>query len=315
MKKYIALIALSACLPAASRASFELLLALDYFGHQVLRYDGETGIAFGKFGRDRLINPGAMSLDQPSSRVTVYDLALNSFQVFNYNTGELLQEIPGPGYTAALMAPITGGGFLMGDYNSNTVRRYSANGTVLATFQAPAGAGPVRAMGQAPDGSVYIIHRETYEISRYSPNGGNRLNVVTGFVPEIADCRQMVFQGDSVVLSMGNTYGLNQKEGWLRFSYNTTNWGTPAVTISNILEQSLGLGAGHNEQVYLGGWDSSGNGFIEGYHRTSRLLRQTIALPSGSRPVSLAVVLAPEPSGLAFGCMGIGLALCRRKRK
>ncbi|MBL8047072.1 MAG: hypothetical protein JNJ45_00165 [Chthonomonas sp.] len=286
-----------------AHASFELVLALDSSGRVIHRLDGDTNTYLGSFGRTRLVSPVAMALHQSSNRVYVHDTSIQSLMAFDYNTGEQVAEIPVATNSFSTMAIMNNGNILFGDFYSSTIRQYTNTGTLVNTFTAPGGAGGVRAMGQAPDGNIFAVYNGTNAVTRYTSGGSLVGNVATG-VTTISDSRQMVFQGNQVVLSGGNT------GNWVRFNYSAGSW-TSATPISTGQTYAYGAAGGHFSSIYAGGYTAS-VGYINAYARTSGALRSTFTLPGNATIISLACVVAPEPSGLAF--IGIATVLLLRRK-
>ncbi len=305
MKTY-ALLSVAFGLAAASSASFELLLALDYSGSKLYRYDGTTGAAFGTIGNGRLSAPSSMALDHTNGTVRVYNSATGTITVLNYSTGELENEFsvgPARGYT--VMAEGPNGSFFLGDFlSAGSVSRYSSTGALLATYTAPVNSA-ARAIGYSPDGFVYIFNTNN-QLSRYNLSGGARLNQVLGPGSELNDSRQMVFQGNDVLVSTGSG------NGYRKYTYGPSFWTNTGTAVSARMNFGYGIAKGHGNQVFVAGYDNN-SGFIEGWERTSGTSRQLITGPAGGHFNALESVIAPEPGSVV--AMAVGAAVLLRRRR
>ena len=72
-----------------ANASFEIVLAVDFIGGKIDRFDGISGTSFGSFGAGSLGNSATTCMDIDRKTGLAYIGAnLTTVQVWNYNTGE-----------------------------------------------------------------------------------------------------------------------------------------------------------------------------------------------------------------------------------
>ncbi|MCE9559516.1 MAG: hypothetical protein K8R88_11245 [Armatimonadetes bacterium] len=233
------------------------------------------------------------------------NIATSSIASFNYNTGELVGEVSVGAVSYPLLGITSAGNFLLGDYSTPLLRNYNSAGTLISTFTPPAGAATVRAIGQAPDGNIFVAFGGTNAITKYTSSGVLVGNVATG-ISGLGDSRQMVFQGNQVVLALGNS------GKWGRFDYTATAW-TNYSEVSVPSSFVYGAAAGHFNTIYSGGYLAGPVSIINSYHRSTGVQRSTFTIPGTLAITSIACVVAPEPSGLAF--LGLAsLVFLRRKR-
>ncbi|MBN8691322.1 MAG: PEP-CTERM sorting domain-containing protein [Armatimonadetes bacterium] len=288
-------------------ASFELVMALDSTNHTVHRIDGERSIYLGNFGANRLVNPCAMVVQQSANRAHVYDPTQRAVISFDYNTGEKVGETAMPNFSYATLALGTNGDFLVGDFFTNTARRYNQVGTLVGVFTAPAGAIGTRAMMQAADGNYYIAWSGANVITRHNAAGAILATVTTASTA-VSDCRQMFVQNGTVVLSGGSS------GKWVRSTYSSSaSWGT--LTETTFTPFSYGVSGAHFNTIYAGGYPTSGTVLLNSYSLTTGAQMSSYTIPGASNLVALGTVIAPEPQTyLAMLVGGLGI-LSRRKRR
>jgi len=305
MKKIFALCLGALCTPVF--ASYELLLVVDQLSDSIRRYDPVTGASLGSFGGLQLTNPQSIAIIPGTSECVVTDPVSDTLNRFNYSTGQPISSV---GISNSLgVSPVvhafTDGTFLLWSFSGSVAQRISAGGTLLNTFSVPAGATSMSAAGVGPSNEVYIAWNGTNRIQRYASNGA--------------------LQGQSAVFAgsfgAGAQMSVAGNYGYLTSSSNRVTKftiGNPATALENVPfpagEFTYGTARGHGDLTYFSGVDNADNAQIWIYDGATKHRHGQFSLGAGVIPVSMATVVAPEPTTMLVLSGGLAILLRRRKR-
>ncbi len=292
----------------ASRASFELVMAVEYAGSasagRVHRFDGDTGADLGWFGGSELRAPLSISINQSLGRAYVYTYG-GQIWTYNYNTGAYINNFSAGSTGLGTVSVASDGNLLVG--SSTSLRKINANtGSTMVTYKMyPFEAPYVTGMGA--DGNVYVVDSNSSGLNwllQYNPAGGEYVNyygpdpLLKSVVGQIASV------GNSIACAVGTTKRLMMWDMSLNRTLNLDLSATLGTEVD-------GVAYGHGARMYVSGLNASGGSIVR-YNRSSGEIVPFVSSTSYNY-VSLATVVAPEPTSIA----GLGLAvllLGRRRR-
>lgn len=308
----ILLSCLAVSLVGVAQASFTLALVGDNIGRCIHRYDLDSGVYLGKFGQFALASVYTLGLDQTRNKLYVADNS--TIKAFNYNTGEYLYSITG-------ISSVGLGVFSNGDLLTSTggvVNRInSTTGGFINSYNLSAGGlqGTVASIAVDENDRVYICDA----VAGSTPNNA-RIDMFGGTGTYLASSavytqrintfyQQMTARGGKLMIGSDTLGGFNLfNYTSSTITYNLTGFSFGGMT------QSMGVGFGHGNLLYLTGMDASGNPLMQVTDTSSTALNipATQVATNGMR--QMAIVVAPEPGTIAALALGIAFLNRRRKR-
>jgi hypothetical protein len=296
---------------SVSNASFELGLVLDAGTRSVHRFDMESGAYFGSFGAGWLNDPQAIMLDQANNRVWVIDNDGLSARVkilgFNYNSGGRDGSVPiNLGYSEPIQAVRRANGEFIISGNSIS-DRFSSTGSYLS--QMYTGGLNQGGVGIGSDGFLYTAVHSTQTVVRTSQTSGTALATSAASVFGTTGEGQMISNNGRMYFATGLSTVFSIQEGFANgaggfLQLNATNFSATKA-----------LGVGHNRIMYIAGRNAANTaGLIERWDPVISSFGGTFGGSVLQNPVSMAVVVAPEP-GTLLALGGLTLAVVRRRRK
>lgn len=295
-----------ALLGAQTFASYELMLVVDQETNYISRYDPVTGTFLGTFGGLQLINPQSVALIPGTSDCLVTDFSTQRIHRFNYSTGQFISAFDNPFITAttAVLSPFSDGTFLLWSYNANIVHRINATGTLLNSFSVPVGASTICGAGVGSSNEVFIAWNGINKIQRYAANGTVQ-GQSAAFASSFGTGAQMVVSG---------SYGYFTTSGNTVVKFAT---GNPAIALESVAltagDASYRAARGHGDLTYFSGKNSGVTPSIWVYDGVKKVRLGRFTPIGVTTPVSMAIVVAPEPGTLL--ALAGGLAWIGRRRK
>lgn len=285
-------------------ASFDLILVSDSTKKVIHRYDGDSGTYLGSFGAGFIGTTGGLALDQANNLVMIQSFF--GVSAFDYNTGAHLWTNSNFGVVHPDMA-----------YSGNTLFRAGmGTSTSAVVFMA----NPQTAISQAtysgPYGSYTGVGIDSSnQILAYNSTSGRVCRWTSGSTGSpTATSAVLNLEGG---LDVRGSTCLGLGIGGKVISIDT---GTMAATIGYTPSQgaftsSADVAFGHNNLAWGLGLYAGGT-VLQSYNRNA----DNIYVPGGryslsqvTTPVSMVVVLAPEPGSLA--ALGLGLVVLLRRKK
>lgn len=310
--KILRLTVLATCMGvlASANASFEMLLVLDAGTKSIHRFDPQSGAYLGAFGAGWLNNPQSIILNQAKGQCYVMDktggAGTGVIMAFDYNSGERVGGIVGnmaaqSGFVQMAQNPANGEITTIGGSGANQVQRYSIDGTLKHIGAAVNDPGQI-AFG--PDGNLYLGASVIDQVFRYTPTL-DFLGISAATVN--FDDGQMTFGG-----STPKGYFATGFSRVMGFDYNTF-----AFTQINMTDFSStkGVAFGHGDVLFTCGLNAAGtDGQIGRFDVKLGVAGGTFGSAQLTNPVSLACVVAPEPSTWLVSAAGLALLIRRRRR-
>ncbi len=301
-----------ASVSAGAFASFELMMALDRTDKVVYRYDSETGVYLGNFGSGFIQDPLGMVIEQSTN--TAYILQNRAgggsdyITKLNYNTGAFLGSIQIQNTNAASIG-ILNNGRLMASMISDDVSLLDANGFEEAYVSAPNGVFAFRYSGIAQDGNgvVYALNDNGVIYgwnNPFSAGNGAEPNASLGATSTMVSRGQVSARGNWLVAA---------NQTLLTFAETAPTAGfflTSGVVTG--FANARGAAIGHNNLMYVSGVSASGAGLVERYDRFGNFAG-SFGGGQLKNPISLGVVVAPEPGTMI--ALGVGAAALLRRRR
>jgi len=313
-----------ACLavPLAASASFELILALDATTKSIHRFDGDTGAYLGAFGSNKLVAPRNMVISQATGRAYVLDG--NYIKKFDYNTGEYVGLFPAPVLVgAAVKMGRANDGTILIPTGDHRIRKVNDAGTILQTLIAANTNFKYSAAAQLPNGNIVGIEGDTTAYgSKYMdywfPGGGFNSGTNLGLMTNTTNIAVGQWQENTTT---GLVASAATKNGGGFSVYSAT----PIVQIGasepgSSIDAATGIRS--VAAAHAGYWtceqlsSDTTKGVIELQMGYGAGISGPIGTSVLKNPVSIDVVLAPEPSSTLALAGGLALSLRRRlKRK
>ena len=294
----------------SANASFEMLLVLDAGTKSVHRFDPQSGAYLGAFGAGWLNNPQSIVIDQSKGlayvRDTVGGAGEGAIIAFDYNTGEraggLISGLPfQPGPVQMARNPNTGEFITIGGPNINGFQRISATGVFTSISVNTDSAGV--AINPA-NNDVYMAFPGAGTIERYNSS--------------------ITFLGSKVVgVAFGDgqmTLGGSAKKGYIATGFGRVmgfDLGLTTITQINMTDFSAtkGVAFGHDDVLFTCGLNAAGtDGQIGRFDVKLGVSGGSFGSAQLTNPVSLACVVAPEPSTWLVSAAGLALLIRRRRR-
>ena len=296
---------------AGAQASFELGLVLDAGTRSVHRFDMESGAYFGSFGAGWLNDPQAIMLDQANNRVWVVDNDAASARVkilgFNYNSGGREgSAVTSSGYIEPIQAVRRANGeFIIS--GSGLTDRFSSTGTFLGSMLLSGS--NQGGIGIGSDGFLYTAVHSTQTVVRTSQTSGTVLATSAASVFGTTGEGQMIANNGRMYFATGLSTVFSIQEGF-------ANGGTGFLQLNATnFSATKALGVGHNKIMYIAGRNAANTaGLIERWDPVISSFGGTFGGSVLQNPVSMAVVVAPEP-GTLLALGGLTLAVVRRRRR
>lgn len=289
-----------------SIASFELLLVSDATDKVVHRFDSANGGYLGSFGGNVLQNPRSVALDQSNNTAYVLDYVGSTAAVvsFNYNTGALLSSFAVQGLPTYMNR--NGDGTLNMAYSiSNIVSRYSTAGNVVRFYTSTT----PHAVQQGillNDGFFYVSTRSAggTRLDQFNYASGAFIQSFNWFADRLtpisgAQTFNAYASGVNTILELDSFAGAP--------GFGNSNF-------SNAVSNPIGVAVGHGGLCFAVGTKAgmAGVGMVQRYDSTTNTLRGTFGDSFLKVPTGMAIVVAPEPAGLAAIGLGCGALLGRR---
>jgi hypothetical protein len=293
-------------LAALSSASFELVLGIDETNMQIDRFDGVTGAYLGSFAKGVTGGGGALAIDQSKGLCYNNNFLNRTIQVWNYNTGEFVNEYATTN-TLRGLAINNAGELLLG--TTNGIQRVNpSTGAVIATYF---GSVSFSGVEQAPDGSYVAVNISNNTLVKYDSNFVQTGGAPFGMGTASAIQWQIAFAGTQGYATNNDAvvqFSVSGSAPDLGTSYNPAS-----------IERVLGVGVGHASRRYAAGRTPSTN--LPAIHAFSDVggggyvSHITFSRPGAATGYydSIAVVVAPEPSTIMG--FAVGLALLARRRR
>lgn len=286
---------------APTLASFELVLVADNTSKQINRIDGATGISLGSFGGGGFLS-AARGVAAYASTGTALVLETGFVSRFNFHTG----EYQGLGFsvfsTMTSMARNYDGTLMF--WSTASAARYSATGTLMGIYNAPAGQ-LIKEATLGPFGRTYLTTQKAdgtnSQIHWYTTS--------TGALEGTQNWLNMSLTSDGTYAIA--TFESSHSEFWTATAGN----GNP---VSGFYSGATGLPAtqfnsaavGHIGMSYHGAYNGSWHVLRYDYGvNVSRGLFGSFDSVDG-----LDVVAAPEPGTMAVLSLGL-LPLLKRRRR
>ncbi len=292
-------LALAVSAAAASHASFELLMAVDFGLNQVHRYDPVTGISLGSFGQGMMSGAAKIAINESTGVAYVTNLYLDSVQMWNYHTGHYLGDFANSVNDPWGIVRLNNGNIVVA--NGSSVRTYSTSGGLISSFGSSG-------YGLGTDG-VNLFLGENFQIRKVTASG----SVLGTIATPGRDNNDIQIRGNtaySAAFVGSNRLGRFSPAGMIGYS---------ETTVSNLdpVGNMEAIALSHGAIMYLPGRSTAiGNPTVfSRYHSVSNVAISTFGnLPSTSRITGMAIVLAPEPGTMT--AIGLGLVgLLRRRRR
>lgn len=291
---------------AGAHASFELVMAVASDTDAIDRFDGSTGAYLGSFATGQATGT-SMTIDQSKGVCYISNFSNSSIQLWDYNTGQFLNEFSTATYGGVRGIAVDNSGNLLLGTTTGIRRISSTNFALLSTF----GNVGVTYTGveQGADGAYFAVNTSTDALERYT--SGQAIQGSVGLAQGAGGSLQWQ-------LAIAGTQGY-VTDNRSCFRFNTTA-AVPVIGTgyNSGLSEVLGIGVGHTTRRYVAGKTASGaaiKAFSDlGTSFTTHIRFSRPGMAADAQYGSMAVVVAPEPSSLAALCLG-GLALIRRARR
>ena len=295
---------------ASANASFEMLLVLDAGTKSVHRFDPQSGAYLGAFGAGWLNNPQSIVIDQSKGLAYVRDTLGGAGEgaiiAFDYNSGARAGGFIGglPFQASAVQMarnPNTGEFLTLGGVGSNALQRISAAGVVTPIFANYESSGV--AINSATN-ELFFTFSGNGNIEKYDATLGYISNKAVG-----------VAFGDGQMTLGGST-----KKGYFATGFSRVmgfDLGLTTVTQINMTDFSAtkGVAFGHDDQLFTCGLNAAGtDGLIGRFDVKLGVAGGTFGSAQLTNPVSLACVVAPEPSTWLVSAAGLALLVRKRTR-
>ncbi len=307
-------ILLVALASACAHGSFELVLGADFLHGRIQRWDGDTGRQFGTFGEGHLstFSISGLGVNVTLGHCYVYDRASRNVFTFNYNTGAYIGNFATTAnfYTWLTVAP-SGEILLFGSDGAGSTKmlRYSPNGTLIKSYEAYTGQSSYSGV-QSSDGNFYTVDAVGGFALQYLPNavGWTSFNGSDPFFK--MGSGQMAVRNGIVYAAASQFRSVRSFVGAAGMAI-----GTEISFTSNFDTEVTGVGFGHGNNMYVGGYNSgTSEGRVVRYNLVSG--KRTLLDPvPGGNIAGIAVIAAPEPGSLVAMAAAGGLLILRRRRK
>jgi len=297
-----------AILISAGANASELLIS-NFFGNSIVRYDPATGTTLGSYTGGSLNGALGMNVG-PNGLLYVCSEGNNSIQRFNMTTHAYVDTI----VSGSNLNGPTGlvfdhnGNMLVGNYNGDTVTKYSPSGLFLSTL-VTAGSGGINGpdigITIGPDGKLYVPSFDSNAIQRYDASTGAYIDtfIPSGGAGGMSQPRTILFRDNKVWVTSDNGNKV------LRYGLDGSFIDTFVSAGSGGLFGATGMAFGDDGLLYVA---SSRNNKILKYSLTNGSFVGTALSTGLNGPVS--ILMVPEPTTM----MGIGLgiaALAIKRRK
>lgn len=297
---------LAAALVGAAHASYELMLVADSGTNSIHRFDASSGAYLGSFGAGRFSALTSIAVNASTGMCYVSDFNRGTISEFDYSNGLLMNEFLVYGTSGAPrnVAVLPTGDLLVAGQSG--LVRLSTYGSLVRTYATGAYAG----CGYSPDGYAYGVDASS-TLRRYNASSGALSGVTTLPSISISFYWQMAFSGPVGYLADPDHQGVR--------SLTSANPPVSAnLYLTPTVDKPRALAFGHGPTLYVAGVNAanSAQGIVQTYSTVSGSMYQTVSFGQSQlkNPMSIAVVVAPEPSSIA--ALGLGaLLILRRKRK
>lgn len=294
-----------------AHASFEMLLVLDAGTKSIHRFDPQSGAYLGAFGAGWLNNPQAIVINQSAGvalvRDTLAGAGIGTIVAFDYNTGERVAGFIGglpfqSGPVQMSRNPNTGEFICIGGTGANGLLRISGGGVVspIQVNLDPAGV----AVNTA-NNDIYFAFPGAGEVQRYTNNlvylGAKPVGVAFGD-------GQMTIGGSSAKAYFATGFG----------RVMGCDLGLSTITQINLTDFSntKGVAFGHGDVLYTCGLNAAGtDGLIGRFDVKLGAAGGTFGSGQLTNPISMACVVAPEPSTWIALVGGLALVVRARRRR
>lgn len=297
---------LAILLSAGANAS-ELLIS-SFFGNSIVRYNTDTGLNVGSYTGGSLSGALGMKVG-PDGMLYVCSEANNSIQRFNMTTHAYVDTI----ISGSNLNGPTGITFdssnniLVGNYNGDTVTKYSSTGSFISTL-VTAGSGGINGpdvgITVGPDGKLYVPSFDSNAIQRYNATTGAFLDtfIPAGGAGAMSQPRTILFRDNKVWVTSDNGNKV------LRYGLDGSFIDTFVTAGSGGLSGASGMAFGHDGLLYVSSWR---NNRILKYSLTDGSFAGTAISTGLNGPTFITMV--PEPTTIVG--IGIGIAALAGKRR
>ncbi|MBL8047861.1 MAG: PEP-CTERM sorting domain-containing protein [Chthonomonas sp.] len=303
----LALLAAAIGCVSAAHASFDMLLIADATAGVVYRYDGDTGTYLGSFGGGDLVGCTSIAIKQNLGLAFVGLGSAGGYSVYDYNTGNLITS-NSFAFVRGIATTNTG---VLAATGSTQISLTNGFGTGLPFTNYNGTAGDVFNEVAVDSGQQVVSYSTSMgRISRWSPTG------YASPVQTVIDNAYIGMAGCSIqgtkMLSVSSTGVANIKNITALGSAPTAGFG-PGTAWTSAIDIEFGhtnvaYGLGKvGTQLRLQKYRQFG---VSDYWDSFGASRQ-LTLPTNA--VGMAIVVAPEPGGLAL--LGLGLVVIIRRRR
>jgi DNA-binding beta-propeller fold protein YncE len=294
---------------AAAGASAAEILASNFFGDNIGRYDMNSGAFLGTYTGGTIDGPLATRVG-PDGSLYVCSEANNSIQRFDLNTHAYLNTfINGTGLSSPTGITFdANGNALVANFGNSSISKYNSAGAFQGTLVASGSNGlngPDVGTVIGPDGKLYVPSFDSNSILRFDASTGAFLDTFASG-GALTQPRTILFRDNLVWVTSDNGNKV------LRYNLNGTLFDTFVTAGSGTLLGASGMLFGDDNLLYVTSW------------RNNKILRYSMVDGSfvsvfaagGNLNGPTWITQVPEPGTLAG--IGIGLAavsLRWRKRK
>lgn len=290
----------------AIAAHAQELLVSNYFGDNVSRFSLGTGSFIGNLTGGTLDGTLGTRLG-PDGKLYVASELTQSILRYNPTTGAFINTFASG---SGLQNPTAitfdkSGNVLVGNFNGNSVAKFSSTGTFLGNLVSSGSGGlngPDVGTVVGPDNILYVPSFNTNSILKYDPANGNFLGT---FVPsgtlELTQPRTILFRNNMVWVTSDSGNKV------LRYGLDGHYVDTFVSAGSGGLSGASGMVFGNDGFLYVSSWR---NNKVLRYNDSTGAFAGTFISSGLNGPTYLTVV--PEPTSMA--AIGIGAAGLLRRR-